>query len=127
MLRAPEQVAISARGVPVRSRPRVSRPSPVLVAPPQTVAVRGHLQNGCAAALIAAPSGVCFISADRGGRRRVRRFTLSELLGVEEHRGGRTADVVLLTATATIEMTGADIAQSWYFCRELRALIRKAQ
>jgi hypothetical protein len=110
--------------VPPPIRPRVAIPSPVV--PPasdRTIAVRGHLPNGSAAALIVEPTGVCVVSADRSRRRRVRRFTLREILAVEEHRMAKSSELVLVTGTTTIAVVDVDIAQAWAFCRELRQLI----
>lgn len=120
MLRVlPEQVAPPVSGL----RPRVARKVPVLQSDDQTVAVRGHLPAGGAVAMLAAPTGICIVSADRSGRRRVQRFTIREVLAIEEHRGARTSDLLLTTGTATITICGADQAQSWVFCREVRRFI----
>jgi hypothetical protein len=125
MLRAlPEQVASPVRAASVQLRPRVARTAPVFIAPQaHTVAVRGQVRNGSAAALIAEPTGVCVVSADRSGRRRVRRFTIPEVLSVEEHRSGQSSELVLVTATTVLAVTDVDIAQGWAFCREVRSLI----
>ena len=107
-------------------RPRMAPPLTVIPAPStRTVAVRGHVENGSAAALILEPSAVCLVSADRSRRRRVRRFTLAEILAVEEHRGRSSTELMLVTATGALRVFDVDIAQAWLFCRELRDLIRK--
>ena len=109
---------------PFSSRPRVSIASPIVPVPhDRTIAVRGHVRNGSAAALIVEPTGVCVVSADRSRRRRVRRFTIREILAVEEHRLARSAELVIVTATTTISVVDVDIAQAWAFCREVRQLI----
>jgi hypothetical protein len=86
--------------------------------------VRGHVENGSAAAVILESTGICIVSADRSGRRRVRRFTIPEVFAIEEHRGGQTASLALITATATIAIHDVEMAQAWSFSRELRARIR---
>jgi hypothetical protein len=109
---------------PVAVRPRVAPPAPVVPAPAsRTVAVRGHVRNGSAAALLVEPSGVCIVSADRSRRRRLRRFAISQILAIEEHRRERSSELVLLTSTTEIVVMDVDIAQAWTFCRELRGLI----
>ncbi|MGH9347371.1 MAG: hypothetical protein ACRD26_08910 [Vicinamibacterales bacterium] len=127
MLRVlPQHVAPPAYQAPLGVRPRVDRST--LVFPPQpdrTVGARGYLRGGNAAALIAAPTGVTLVSADRAGRRRVRRFTIPEVLVVEEHRLGNTCELQLVTTTTTLWVTGVETRQAWVFCRELRSLIRQ--
>jgi hypothetical protein len=130
MLRAaPEHAALrrsqSVIGSSIALRPRVARPAPVVPVPsPRTLAVRGHLQNGSAAAVILEPTCVCVVSADRLRRRRVQRFTIPEILAVEEHRNTRSTELVIITATTEISVMDVDIAQAWTLCRELRDLIR---
>lgn len=128
MLRAtPEHVASPVFGPSVRVRPRVARPLPIVPAEPDsTVAVRGHVRNGSAAALIVGPTGVSVVFADRSRRRRVRRFSVAEILAVEEHRGERSSELLLVTATTTIAVCDVDVAQAWAFCRELRHLILRS-
>lgn len=125
MLRAtPEHVASPAFGPSVQVRPRVAPPLPIVPAEPDpTVAVRGHVRNGSAAALIVGPAGVSVVFADRSRRRRVRRFTIAEILAVEEHRGECSSELLLVTATTTIAVCDVDVAQGWAFCREVRNLI----
>jgi hypothetical protein len=105
-------------------RPRVAPPAPVV--PPlasRTVAVRGHVRNGSAAALLLEPGGVCIVSADRSRRRRVRRFAISQILAIEENRKERSSELVLLTSTTEIVVMDVDIGQAWTFCREVRRSI----
>lgn len=105
-------------------RQREGIPLPVVPkAPDQTIAVRGHVHNGSAAALILEPTGVCVVSADRSRRRRVRRFTIPEILVVEQHRHARGAELVIVTTTTDITIVDVDIAQAWAFCREVRRRI----
>lgn len=127
MLRvSPEHVASPVYGASVGLRPRVAKPSPVVPPEPdRTIAARGHLRAGNAAALIAAPTGVTLVSADRNGRRRVRRFTIPEILVVEEHRIGNTCELQLVTSTTTFCVVGVEARQAWAFCRELRSLIQQ--
>ena len=130
MLRAyREHVVPPVLGPSIGLRPRVAVPSPVFKALPEpTIAARGHLPNGAAAALIATPSSVCLVSADRAGRGRVRRFTLREVLVVEEHRTGNACELQVVTASGvTLTMVGVEVAQAWSFCRELRELIITAR
>jgi hypothetical protein len=110
--------------VPPTTPTRVARAAAVVPAPaPRTIAVRGHAPNGSAAALILEPAGVCIVTADRSRRRRVRRFSLAEVLVVEEHRLGRRSELVIVTAGGAITVVDVDVAQAWTFCRELRHLI----
>ena len=113
MLRvAPRHVASPAFTPPVLVRPRAAVPSPVFTPlPDKTIAVRGHVRHGGAAALIVDPAGVCVVSADRSGRRRVRRFAVREILAVEEHRSARSTELVLVTAHTTLAVVDVDIAQ----------------
>ena len=88
-----------------------------------TLVVRGRLRTGSAAALILESTAVCVVSADRTSRCRFRRFTIPEVLSVEHHRIGRTSELVIVTATASIAVGEADTAAVWSFCRELRQMI----
>ena len=109
---------------PLGKRPRVGIPFPVVPeAPDRTIAVRGHVRNGSAAAVILEPTGVCVVSADRSRRRRVRRFTIPEILSVEEQRMARSAELIIVTTTTEITVVDVDIAQAWAFCREVRERI----
>jgi hypothetical protein len=128
MLRAtPEHVASPVFGPSVHVRPRVARPLPIVPAEPDTtVAVRGHVRNGSAAALIVGPAGVSVVFADRSRRRRVRSFPIAEILAVEEHRGERSSELLIVTATTTIAVCDVDVAQAWTFCREVRHLILRS-
>lgn len=125
MLRvAPRHVASPAFTPPVLVRTRAAVPAPVFT--PQretTIAVRGHLRSGGAAALIVEPAGVCVVSEDRSGRRRVRRVPVREILVVEEHRMARSTELVIVTATSAITVADVDTARAWAFCREVRELI----
>ena len=106
---------------PLGLRRRAGIPLPVVPeAPEQTIAVRGHVRNGSAAALILEPTGLCVVSADRSRRRRVRRFTIQEVIAVDEHRLARSSELVIMTATTEITVVDVDIAQAWAFCREVR-------
>jgi hypothetical protein len=89
----------------------------------RTIAVRGHVRNGSAAAVILEPTGICVVSADRSRRRRVRRFTIPEILSVEEHRMAHSAELVIVTTTTEMTVVDVDIAQAWAFCREVRERI----
>ena len=126
MLRAVPRPAKLQRGQaiivpPPGLRQRVGIPLPVVPeAPEQTIAVRGHVRNGSAAALILEPTGLCVVSADRSRRRRVRRFTIPEIIAVEEHRLAHSSELVITTATTEITVVDVDIAQAWAFCREVR-------
>jgi hypothetical protein len=105
-------------------RPRVAiRPPIVPAAPEPTLAVRGHAANGSAAALILESTGVCFVAADRSGRRRVRRFTIPEVFAIEEQRSGAATQLTLIAATTTIVICDVEMAQAWSFCRALRARV----
>jgi hypothetical protein len=109
-------------------RQRVGIPLPIVPkAPDQTIAVRGHVPNGSAAALILEPTGVCIVSADRSGRRRVRRFTIPEILVVEDRRHPHGTELVIVTATTDITVVDVDIAQAWAFCREARRRILESR
>ena len=109
-------------------RRRVGIPFPVVPeAPERTIAVRGHVRNGSAAAVILEPTGVCVVSADRSRRRRVRRFTIPEILAVEEHRMAHSAELVIVTTTTEIAVVDVDIAQAWTFCREVRERILQSR
>jgi glutamate dehydrogenase/leucine dehydrogenase len=109
---------------PLGKRPRVGIPFPVVPeVPERTIAVRGHVRNGSAAAVILEPTGVCVVSADRSRRRRVRRFTIPEILSVEEQRMERSAELIIVTTTTEITVVDVDIAQAWAFCREVRERI----
>lgn len=109
---------------PIAVRPRVGIPLPIVPKEPdRTIAVRGHVRNGSAAALILEPTGVCVVSADRSGRRRVRRFTIPEIATVEEHRMSHSSELVIVTMTTEITVVDVDIAQAWTFCREVRQRI----
>jgi hypothetical protein len=111
---------------PLPLRPRIAKPSPVVPRPPaRTFAVRGRASNGSAAALILEPGAVSIVAADRSGRLRVRRFTIAEVLCVEEHRLARSSDVTIVTASGAISIADVDIAQAWTFCRESRLAIWK--
>lgn len=127
MLRViPKHVATPILRPFVRLRPRVAPSTPVFATQPErTIAVRGHVRNGSAAALILEPDCVCVVSADRSGRRRVRRFTVPEVLAVEEHRGQLGSEILLVTASTTVSIVDVETAQAWTFCRELRHVIRK--
>lgn len=112
----------------VAIRPRVGIPFPVVPeVPERTIAVRGHVRNGSAAAVILEPTGVCVVSADRSRRRRVRRFTIPEILAVEEHRMAQSAELVIVTTTTEIAVVDVDIAQAWTFCREVRERILQSR
>ena len=128
MLRVlPEHVAPPAYEDSVRVRPRVAGHLPVYrPEPDKTVAARGQLRTGTPAALIAGRTGVTLVAADRVGRRRVRRFTIPEVLVVEELRAGNVCELQLVTTTTTLNVTGVEAAQAWAFCRELRELIQNA-
>lgn len=122
MLRAlPGQAASPVRDRTRCARAPVARTTPVLRVPDTSVGLRGRMPSGRAAALIAGPSGFCLVSVDRAGRRRVRRFTIPEVVVVEEQRIGRTCEVQIVTLTATFLVADVDPAQAWFFCRELRA------
>lgn len=126
----PAAIALRSRAPfpapPIDVRPRAVKPAPVFPPPsPRAIAVRGHVSNGSAAALILDPTGVCLVSADRSGRRRVRRFTLPEILAVEERRLTRSSELTVLTASTSICVVDVDIAQAWSFVRELREAILK--
>jgi hypothetical protein len=109
---------------PIAVRRREGIPFPVVPeAPERTLAVRGHVRNGSAAALILEPTGVCVVSADRSRRCRVRRFTIPEIVAVEEHRMAHSAELVIMTTTMEIAVVDVDIAQAWAFCREVRERI----
>jgi hypothetical protein len=124
MLRVSPGHAAPAFPGAVALRPRVAKAVPVVPQPlPSTIAVRGHVRNGSAAALIVEPGGICLVSADRSRRRRVRRFGIDEVLAVEEHRTAQSTELVVVTATTVISVVDVDIAQAWTFCRELRELI----
>jgi hypothetical protein len=106
---------------PSAMRPRAGIPFPVVPEEPETTfAVRGHVRNGSAAALILEPTGLCVVSADRSRRRRVRRFTIPEIVAVEEHRSEHSAELLIVTTTTEIAVVDVDIAQAWTFCREVR-------
>jgi hypothetical protein len=121
---SPQQAALRGFLPLFTNRPRVAIPSPIVpVGVDRTIAVRGHVRSGSAAALIVEPTGVCVVSADRSRRRRVRRFTIREILAVEEHRLATSSELVIVTATTTIAVVDVDIAQAWAFCREVRQLI----
>lgn len=121
----PEHVAPPVYAASVGVRPRVAGHLPVYrPEPDRTVAARGQLRTGAAAALIAGPTGVTLVAADRAGRRRMRRFTVPEVLVVEEHRTGNVCELQLVTATTALCVAGVEAAQSWAFCRELRRLIQ---
>jgi hypothetical protein len=70
--------------------------------------------------LILEPTGLCVVAADRSRRRRVRRFTIPEILAVEDHRMSHSAELVIVTTTTEIVVGDVDIAQAWAFCREVR-------
>jgi hypothetical protein len=109
-------------------RPRVGIPFPVVKeVPDRTIAVRGHVGNGSAAAVILEPTGVCVVSADRSRRRRVRRFTIPEILAVEERRMAHSAELVIVTTTTEVTVVDVDIAQAWTFCREVRERILQSR
>jgi|SRR5687767_1464518 len=125
MLRVREQVAYAPA---IRLRSRMAKPAAIMPAPTvRTIAVRGHVRNGSAAAVILEPTAVCVVSADRLRRRRVQRFTIPEILAVEEHRTARGTELTILTATTEIAVMDVDIAQAWAFCRDLRDLILKTR
>ena len=112
----------------VAIRPKEGIPFPVVPeVPDRTIAVRGHVPNGSAAAVILEPTGVCVVSADRSRRRRVRRFTIPEILSVEEHRMPHSAELVIVTTTTEMTVVDVDIAQAWAFCREVRERILQAR
>lgn len=124
MLRAfPEQVA-PVPGSPVRHRPWAVRYSPVPAPADDHVAVRGRLRRGSAAAMIAGSSGICVITSDSAGRRRVQRFAFADVMAVEELRAGRTSELQLVTSGTTVTLTGVETEQGWRFCREVRDHIR---
>ena len=117
----------SGPALPTALKPRLA-PSAVVVPAPasRTIAVRGHVRSGSAAALIVEPQGVCIVAADRSRRRRVRRFGIREVLAVEENRRESSTELVLLTSSTEIVVMDVDIAQAWTFGRELRQLILDA-
>jgi len=96
----------------------------VFEAPPdRTLVIRGRLRSGGAAAVILEPGAVSIVSADKASRCRLRRFTIAEVLAVEEHRTLRSMELTIVTATTSISIVDVEIAQAWTFCREARQLI----
>jgi hypothetical protein len=91
--------------------------------PAATQAVRGHLRNGSAAAAILEPASICLVSADRAGRRRVRRYDVAEVLAVDEHRTGAGTELTILTGHGSMTIVDVEVGQAWMFCRALRQLI----
>ena len=103
---------------------RVGSSTSVFEPPPdRTLVVRGRLRSGGAAALILEPAAVSIVSADKASRCRLRRFMISEVLAVEEHRTLRSMELMIVTATTSLAIVDVDIAQAWTFCREVRQLI----
>lgn len=120
MLRSLRHVAVPPPGI----EPRSGCPDAIFEPPPdRTLVVRGRMRAGGAAALILEPGAVSVVSADKASRCRLRRFTLSEVLSVEEHRTHRSMEIVIVTATVALAIVDVDVAQAWTFCREVRQLI----
>jgi hypothetical protein len=127
MLRGTQRDAESpGTGASIEGQPRTVVPAPVFEPPSDgPIVLRGRVRSGGAAAVILEPDAVCVVTADRASRCRLRRFTIQEVLAVEEHRGARGTELVIVAATTAISILDVDVAQAWSFCREVRQLIQE--
>lgn len=122
MLRSHEQVPTT---MPRPAAPRRARPAPAPARQPeQVVLCAGTSRNG--PAILGMTRRGVFLCSMPSGETRMRTIPLRQVLAVEEDVRGRYADVVLLTAHATLILTRVPRARAWEFCRAVRDAIVSA-
>ncbi len=125
MLRSHEQVptTLARPAAPRRARP-AQAPAPAPAAarrPEQVVLCAGTSRYG--PAILGMTSRGVFLCSMPSGETRMRTIPLRQVLAVEEDVRGRYADVVVLTAHATVTLTRVPRARAWEFCRAVRDAI----
>lgn len=124
MLRSPEHVPITLERP---AAPRRTRPSPAAARPhwpDQVVLCAGTYRNG--PAILGVTRRGVFLCSMPSGETRMRSVPLRQVLAVEEDVRGRHADVVVLTAHATVTLARVPRVRAWEFCRAVREAILNA-